>query len=181
MISESVLRDIFAKITEHYQTPLRLSSVCETNTFYQVEDLSEKDVELCADYISERIIDICGIAEAPEVLINMHKNQTALATKLAEKLSEQCLIKSGEKIQVISLEKVEAGNGVRNLLTGRSAMLVNDVITTARSCLEAHSKTTLMGAKVMCWAALIDRTFGPGPVPVVAAFTGEPVTLLQKI
>lgn len=180
MSSESQLRSIFANITEHYQMPLKLSSYCEANTYYQVADLSDEDISLCADYLCERIIDACG-TETPEILINLHKNQTPLAQKIAEILSEQCILKSGEKVQVISLEKVEAGNGVRNLLAGRCVVLVNDVITTARSCLEAHSKTTLMGGKVMCWAALVDRTFGPGPVSVIAAFTGEPVTLLRKL
>ena len=77
----------------------------------------------------------------------------------------------------IELEKIEQGNGIRKVLKDRPVVLVNDVITTGKSCLEAHNATTLMGGTVLCWAALIDRTFGPGPVPVVAAFTGEPITL----
>jgi len=180
MTSEDQLRTIFENITERFQMPVKLSSHCEAHTYYQIESLSDDDITKCADYLCERICDICD-SDTPEVLINLHKTQTALAEKLAENLSDRCMRASGEKIQVISLEKVEAGNGVRNILAGRTVMLVNDVISTARSCLEAHSKTTLMGGKVMCWVALVDRTFGPGPVPVVAAFTGEPVTLLQKL
>ena len=39
----------------------------------------------------------------------------------------------------------------------------------------------MLGSTVLCWASLVDRTFGPGPVPVVAAFTGEPVTMLEEL
>jgi orotate phosphoribosyltransferase-like protein len=175
MVSESQIIEIFEKIADSYQEPLRLSSRCEANVYYRVEDLSESDIELCAEYLADRILKVC-YPELPEILINLHGNFTGLADKLA-----QTLAPFGESLEVISLEKVEAGNGVRNLLKGRPVVLVNDVITTARSCLEAHSRTTMMGASVLCWTALIDRTFGPGPVPVVAAFTGKPVTLLDDL
>jgi len=59
--------------------------------------------------------------------------------------------------------------------------MLTDVITTARSSLEAHTKATLRGVPVLCWATLIDRTFGPGPVPVVSALTGAPVRLLSRL
>jgi hypothetical protein len=175
MISQDHIREIFANITEEYESPLRLSSKCEAKVYYRVEDLSDSDIDICAEFLTERIFNSCS-AQPPEILINLHGNFTGLADKLAKTLAP-----AGETLKVIGLEEVEAGNGVRNLLAGRPVMLVNDVITTARSCLEAHSQTTLMGGQVLCWAALIDRTFGPGPVPVVASFTGQPVTLLEKL
>jgi orotate phosphoribosyltransferase len=72
-------------------------------------------------------------------------------------------------------------NGHGEKYKGHNAILVTDVITTARSSLEAHTRATLRGIPVLCWATLIDRTFGPGPVPVVSAFTGAPVRVLTQV
>lgn len=170
------IRDIFERITEHYDVPLRLSSRCEAKVYYRVEDLNASDIDLCAAYISERLMNVCQ-PTVPDVLINLHGNFTGLANTLARSLAPH----GEEPLEVISLEQVEAGNGISKRLKGSNVVLVNDVITTARSCLEAHTRTTLMGASVLSWAALIDRTFGPGPVPVVAAFTGAPINLLEEL
>ncbi|MCB0336203.1 MAG: hypothetical protein KDD62_07850 [Bdellovibrionales bacterium] len=171
----SDIREIFEKITEYYDVPLRLSSRCEAKVYYRVEDLTSDDIDVCSEYIAERITNVCQ-PSLPEVLINLHGNFTGLAATLARELAPR-----GESLEVVSLEQIEAGNGIATRLKGANVVLVNDVITTARSCLEAHTKTTLMGASVLCWAALIDRTFGPGPVPVVASFTGAPINLLEEI
>lgn len=172
---EEEIKEIFAKITEHYEVPLRLSSRCEAKVYYRVEDLTSDDVDLCAEYIASRILKI-GHPGLPNIIINLHGNFTGLAATLSRELAP-----AGEALDVITLEQVEAGNGVAGRLRGSNVVLVNDVITTARSCLEAHTKITLMGASVMCWACLVDRTFGPGPVPVVAAFTGAPINLLEEL
>jgi len=72
-------------------------------------------------------------------------------------------------------------NGKADILRNKTAILISDVITTAKSSLEAHSQATLRGIKIAAWIALIDRTFGPGPVPVIAAYTGAPVSVLTKV
>ena len=172
MANESEIIDIFSSITERYEQALRLSKSCESNTYYRVEDLKERELQLCAEYLSERIVKVC-YPNQPEILISLKSNFTELAEKLANELAPY-----GESLEVLELEKVEAGNGIRQILKGRPVVLVNDVITTGKSCLEAHNTITMMGGVVMCWVALIDRTFGPGPVPVVAALTGDPITLV---
>ncbi len=169
------IKEIFERITEYYDVPLRLSSRCEAKVYYRVEDLNSADIDLCSNYIAERLVNVCQ-PSVPDVLINLHGNFTGLANNLAKTLSV-----GDEPLEVISLEQVESGNGIATRLKGCTVVLVNDVITTARSCLEAHTKTTLMGASVLSWAALIDRTFGPGPVPVVASFTGAPINLLEAL
>lgn len=170
---ENRIREIFANITEYYDVPLRLSSRCEASVYYRVEDLSVDDIEYCAKYLGDRVVKVCQ-PTIPEILVSLRGNFTGLAATLSRELAPP-----GETLEVITLEQVEAGNGAGSKLRNRPVMLVNDVITTARSCLEAHTKTTLLGGQVLCWAALIDRTFGPGPVPVVAAFTGAPINLLE--
>lgn len=171
---EDEIREIFSNITETYVEPIKLGSNCESNIYYRVEDLRVKDLALCASYLKERILDNCA-STRPEILVSMKTNFTELADKLAEELALD-----GKALEVVDLEKVEQGNGVRNVLRGKSVVLINDVITTGKTCLEAHNNTTLMGGIVHCWAALIDRTFGPGPVPVAACFTGSPITLVSR-
>ena len=169
------IRRIFESITEHYETPIRIGSRCEGNIYYRVEDLSTEDVQLCAEYIASRIVKVCN-PNLPQVLINLPGSFSGLASILSKELAPP-----GEELEVIGLDQVTGSNGRGSRLKSSNCVLVNDVITTARSCLEAHTRITVLGIPVLCWAALIDRTFGPGPVPVVAAFTGAPVRLLENL
>jgi hypothetical protein len=172
---ETEIREIFESITEHHTTPLRLSSKCETTVYYRVEDLTLQDIEICAEYIAERVFNVCH-PQLPQILIHLPGSYTGLTETLSRALGAP-----DEPLDVMTYAQVEAGNGCRSRLKNASVMLVNDVITTARSCLAAHTQITMMGATVLCWGALIDRTFGPGPVPVITAYTGEPVTLIGEI
>ena len=167
------IREIMEKITETFELPIRVGSRCEANVFYRVEDLSSDDVEECARYIAERVVKVC-YPNLPSVLLNLPGSYTGLAEALSKELAPP-----GEQLEVLQVEEFNHESGIGKRLKGANVLLVNDVITTARSCLEVHTKSTVLGAAVLCWAALIDRTFGPGPVPVVASFTGEPVTLLE--
>ncbi len=170
---EDEIRDLFKEISEFHEAPVRLGSRCESNTYYRVEDLSDSGLALCAQYVSERVFKVCS-PNLPSVLITLPGNYTGLGEELSRELCPP-----GESMEVISLRDIERSDRPANWLKGARAVLVNDVITTARSCLEAHTRITMLGASILCWACLIDRTFGPGPVPVVAAFTGAPVKLLE--
>lgn len=172
---EEELRDIFGRITERFQTPLRLSGRCETKVYYHVEDLAPDELYLCAQYIAERVINVCSPLR-PELLIKLPGSFTELTEMLSRELGDP-----EEPLEIMTMPEVEAGNGHGARLKTAKVMLVNDVITTARSCLKAHSQITMMGASVLCWSALIDRTFGPGPVPIVTAFTGEPVQIIGEL
>lgn len=155
--------------------PLRVGSRCEASCYYRVEDLGADDIQVCADYLAERVLKVCSPA-LPHFLVNLRGSFTGLAAVLAKELAPP-----GESLEVLEFSQLTSGNGVTSRIKGSNLILVNDVITTARSCLEAHTRVTMMGGSILCWAALIDRTFGPGPVPVVASFTGEPVTLLEGL
>jgi hypothetical protein len=170
---ENELREIFAEISEYYESPLRLGSRCESNTYYRVEDLTDENIELSASYIASRVRKVCS-PSIPKYIITLPGNYTGLGESLNIELAPP-----GEGIVKVSLKELEKSERLQMEIKNSPVILVNDVITTARSCLEAHTKITLIGARVLCWACLIDRTFGPGPVPVVAAFTGAPVTLLE--
>ena len=108
--------------------------------------------------------------------MQMKGDRSGLCKSLAKVLSFD-----SAPLEQISLEQLFSGGNVANRIKGVNIILVNDVITTAKSCLEVHSQATLLGGRVLCWAALVDRTFGPGPVPVVATYTGAPVTLLNNL
>ena len=164
---------IIERITERYESPIRVGSRCEARVFYRMEYLTSEDMDQLADYVSERVEKVCS-PMMPEVLISLPGSYTSLARYLSRTLST-----TGEPLEVINVEQLSGTSGNKNWLRGMNVCLVNDVITTARSCLEIHTKVTMLGASVLCWAAIIDRTFGPGPVPVVAAHTGDPVRLLD--
>ena len=172
---ESEIREIFLEITEEHEAPVRLGSRCESHTYYRVEDLGDTGLATCANYVAERVYKVAS-PNTPSILITLPGNYTGLGEALAQELCPP-----GEELEVVSLKDIERNEKLQAALKGSRVVLVNDVITTARSCLEAHTKIVMLGASVLCWACLIDRTFGPGPVPVVAAFTGAPVKLLEKL
>src|SRR5262245_23031060 len=131
------IKEIFAKITEHYTVPIRVGSRCEANVYYRVEDLSSDDIESCARYVSDRILKVAAPA-LPHFLVNLKGSYTDLAPILARELAPP-----GETLEVLSYDEINAGNGTGHKLKGSSVILVNDVITTARSCLEAHTRVTM--------------------------------------
>jgi hypothetical protein len=170
----SVFQELFEKVTERFSVPVKLSKNCESTTFYRVEYLSEEDISYCANYLANRLLDCISPLE-PEILLEMPGSTSGLAQSIAHALTEYHL----PEPKVISLEEFNKGNGKSSQVKEKNAVIVNDVITTGRSCLEAHSNLSISGAHILAWAALIDRTFGPGPVPVVATLTGDPVILLD--
>ncbi len=172
------IREIIDRVTEYYANPIRVGSRCEANAFYRVEDLSSEELEEIGLHISERIINVCS-PTLPQLLLSLPGSFAGLARVLSKTLAP-----TGEALEVVNVEQLSPGTSAKgrsNWLKGSQVVLVNDVITTARTCLEAHTRATMMGATVLCWAAIIDRTFGPGPVPVVAGMTGEPVRLLEEL
>lgn len=165
-----IFKELFEKVTERFSVPIKLSKNCEANTFYRVEDLSTEDIHYCAQYLAKRILD-CG---EPDILIEMPGSVINLAQALASNIEEETTAPT-----VLTYDQFNQIKGDNNNIKGKNVAIINDVITTGRSCLEAHSDLTLHGANVTCWVALVDRTFGPGPVAVIATLTGDPVSLLD--
>ena len=178
MVSIEEINEIFARVTETYEVPVPIGGRCEGNVYYRVEYLSESDLNLCAEYIAYRIKDLLAPQYA-QVFLKLPGGYTFFAERLATMYSE--LVPGGKEVPVEQYLESKIMNGHGEKYKGKNAILVTDVITTARSSLEAHTKATLRGIPVTCWATLIDRTFGPGPVPVVSAFTGAPVRVLAQI
>lgn len=178
MVSIDEINEIFEHITEVYETPVPIGGRCESNVYYRVEDLTEEDLNTCAEYVAHRLRDVLA-PQVPQVFLKLPGGYTYFAERLCAMYSE---INPG--LGEIPLEQYlesKLSNGHAEKYRGKNAILVTDVITTARSSLEAHTKATLRGIPVLGWATLIDRTFGPGPVPVISAFTGAPVRVLTQI
>ena len=169
------IKEIFSKITERYEDPVPIGGRCESHTFYRTEDLSEEDLQTCAEYVADRIESIIAPAH-PDLFLKLPGGYSFFAERLSAVYSER--LPGQNEIPVEQYLESKIGNGFGTTYKGKNAILVTDVITTARSSLEAHTKATLRGIPVLCWATLIDRTFGPGPVPVVSAFSGDSVRLL---
>ena len=176
MASFDEISEIFEKVTEKFEEPVPIGGRCESNIYYRVEDLSDSDLDLCAEYVAERIKNVVS-PQKPELFLKLPGGYSFFAERLCAIYSEL----NNKEIPLEQYLESKIMNGHGEKYRGKNAVLVTDVITTARSSLEAHTKATLRGIPVLCWATLIDRTFGPGPVSVVSAFTGAPVRMLARI
>lgn len=172
------IEEIFERITERYQDPVPIGGRCESTVYYRTEDLTEEDLSICAEYVANRIYNVLSPLE-PQLFLKLPGGYSFFAERLSAFYSE--LYPSAEEIPLEQYLESKLSNGHGEKYKGYNTILVTDVITTARSSLEAHTKATLRGIPVLCWATLIDRTFGPGPVPVVSAFTGAPVRVLTNL
>lgn len=172
------LEDIFARITEEYEEPVPIGGRCESRIFYRVEDLSDIDLNTCAEYVADRIRNVVAPGR-PQLFLKLPGGYSFFAERLCAVYSE--LYNGGKEIPLEQYLESKLSNGHGEKYKGYQTILVTDVITTARSSLEAHTRATLRGIPVLCWATLIDRTFGPGPVPVVSAFTGASVRVLTQV
>jgi hypothetical protein len=171
------VREIFEKITERYENPIPIGTRCESTIFYRVEDLTDDDLNLCAMAVGARIHSVTSPAR-PELFLKLPGGYTFFGERLAAIYSEYWAKRDIPFEQLVDQNMV---SGMWDKYKGKHAVLITDVITTARSSLELHTKATLKGIRVMCWATLIDRTLGPGPVPVVSSLTGEPVRVLSGV
>ena len=178
MVEFDEISEIFQQITETYEQPVPIGGRCESKIYYRVEDLSDNDLHVCAEYVAGRIHNVLS-PQQPQLFLKLPGGYSFFAERLCAIYSE--LFSGGQEIPLEQYLESKISNGHGEKYRGFNAILVTDVITTARSSLEAHTRATLKGIKVLCWATLIDRTFGPGPVPVVSAFTGAAVRLLSQI
>lgn len=178
MASINDVNEILERITEEYEEPVPIGGRCESRVYYRVEDLTDDDLNICAEYVANRIHDVLS-PQSPQLFLKLPGGYTFFAERLCAFYSE--LAGGHDEIPLEQYLESKLSNGHGEKYKGSNCVLVTDVITTARSSLEAHTKATIKGVNVLCWAALIDRTFGPGPVPVVSAFTGEPVRVLTKV
>ena len=178
MITIDDVNEVFERITERFEDPIPIGGRCESTVYYRVESLTEGDLDICAEYVAERIKNVMAPSK-PQLFLKLPGGYSFFAERLCAIYSE--LFNKGQEVPLEQYLESKMANGFGEKYKGKNAILVTDVITTARSSLEAHTRATLRGIKVLCWATLIDRTFGPGPVPVVSGFTGAPVRLLTQI
>ena len=169
--------EIFSKITDKYETPVPIGGRCESNHYYRTEELSEDDLNKCAYYVANRIKNVIN-PYYPELFLKLPGGYSFFAERLTAIYPEIDNRVTNVKLEEYTETKIN--NGFSETYKGRKAILVTDVITTARSSLEAHTKASLRGIPILCWATLIDRTLGPGPVSVVSSFTGAPVRVLTR-
>lgn len=176
MASIDDVGDIFQRIEERFEQPVPIGGRCESTVYYRVEALTEEELDICAEYVAYRIKNVIA-PQKPQLFLKLPGGFSFFAERLSAFYSELL----GREIPLEQYLESKISNGHGTKYKGYNTILITDVITTARSSLEAHTKATLRGIPVLCWATLIDRTFGPGPVPVVSAHTGVPVRLLTQI
>ncbi|MBX7138336.1 MAG: hypothetical protein K1X83_10155 [Oligoflexia bacterium] len=178
MVDFDDISEIFERVTDRFEDPVPIGGRCESRTYYRVQDLTDSDLDICAEYVARRIKNVLA-PQLPQLFLKLPGGYSFFAERLCAIYSE--LYAGGREIPLEQYLESKISNGHGEKYRGHNAIMVTDVITTARSSLEAHTRATLKGIKVLAWATLIDRTFGPGPVPVVSAFTGASVRLLTQI
>lgn len=177
-VSAEDIQDIFDSITERFENPVPIGGRSESHVYYRVEDLDDDQLNACADYVAHRVRNVVAPLDV-HLFLRLPGGYSFFAERLCAIYSE--ITRSKEDIPLEQYLQSKFSNGYAERFRGMNAVLVTDVITTAHSSLEAHTRATLKGISVLCWATLIDRTFGPGPVSIVSALTGEPVRLLSSI
>ena len=177
-VSSEDIQAIFDGITERFEEPVPIGGRSESHVYYRVEDLEDDQLDACAEYVARRIKNVVAPLDV-HLFLRLPGGYSFFAERLSAIYSE--ISRSKEEIPLEQYLQSKFSNGYAERFRGLNAVLVTDVITTAHSSLEAHTRATLKGISVLCWATLIDRTFGPGPVPIVSALTGAPVRLLSSI
>lgn len=172
------IKDIFDRITEKHAEPINISDSCQSYTYYHILDLTDEDLNLCAKYVAESIYDQF-YPEHPDFFMKLPGGYSYFAERLCAMYEELLPPGTINKPELIIYSEKGLSNGVGDRVSNKTVVLVTDVITTARSSIEAHTKATLRGVNVACWATLIDRTFGPGPVPIFASLVGDPVIVVK--
>ena len=170
------INSIFRRITEEFQEPIPIGGRCESHFYYRTEELSEDELDACADYVAERLDKIIS-PNSPNLFLKLPGGYSFFAERLCFAFSQK--FNHGEPLLLETYSERALYNGLGDRFRNYNSVLVTDVITTAKSSLEAHTKLSLRSIPVVSWATLIDRTFGPGPVPVASAFTGAPVRVLS--
>jgi hypothetical protein len=156
------INEIFAKITDRFDNPVPIGTRCESNIYYQVQSLNEDDLNRCALFVADLLKDRVSPRQV-QLLLKLPGGYSFFAERLCAVYTE--LYDSEVEFEQYIEEKFS--NGYAEKFKGKATVLVTDVITTARSSLETHTQATLKGIDV-----------GPGPVSVVSALVGSPVTLL---
>ena len=81
MASIEDINEIFERITEAYEVPVPIGGRCEGNVYYRVEYLSESDLNLCAEYVAERLIDLIA-PQTAQVFLKLPGGYTFFAERL---------------------------------------------------------------------------------------------------
>lgn len=170
------VNNIFLRITEEFQEAIPIGGRCESNFYYRTEELTEDELDACAEYVAERLDKIIS-PSSPNLFLKLPGGYSFFAERLCYAFSQK--FNYGEELPLETYTERALYNGLGDRYRNYNCILVTDVITTAKSSLEAHTKVSLKSIPILSWATLIDRTFGPGPVPVASAFTGAPVRVLS--
>jgi hypothetical protein len=130
MADIETLEGIFRNITEEYEEPVPIGGRCESRIFYRVEDLSDEDLDACAEYVAGRIRNVVSPGK-PELFLKLPGGYSFFAERLCAVYSE--LYNKGQEVPLEQYLESKMSNGHGEKYKGHNAILVTDVITTARS------------------------------------------------
>ncbi|RMD87484.1 MAG: hypothetical protein D6808_01320, partial [Candidatus Dadabacteria bacterium] len=87
MVDIEEINRIFDQITEYYDEPVRIGSRCESSVYYRVEDITDSELNLCAQYVAERTLEVC-YPDFPELILKLPGGYSFFAERLAVVFSE---------------------------------------------------------------------------------------------
>ena len=102
------LEDIFGRITEEYQEPVPIGGRCESRIFYRVEDLSDADLNACAEYVAERIRNVVSPSK-PQLFLKLPGGYSFFAERLCAVYSE--LYNRGQEVPLEQYIESKMANG----------------------------------------------------------------------
>ncbi len=70
MITVDDISSIFEKISEEYEEPIPIGGRCESRFYYRTEELSEDDLNACAEYVAFRLSNVVHPSE-PDLFLKL--------------------------------------------------------------------------------------------------------------
>ena len=87
MASLEDIGEILERITERYDDPVPIGGRCESSVYYRVEYLTEDDLNVCAEYVAERIRNVIS-PQTPALFLKLPGGYTFFAERLCAVYSE---------------------------------------------------------------------------------------------
>ncbi len=82
MVTVEDVNAIFERVTETFEEPIAIGGRCESHVYYRVEDLTEEDLNSCAEYVARRIRDVLN-PQVPQLFLKLPGGYTFFAERLS--------------------------------------------------------------------------------------------------
>ena len=120
MIDLEELNEIIEKITDTYEEPVPIGGRCESHVYYRVQDLNDHDLDVCAEYVAERIRNVVA-PQTPQLFLKLPGGYTFFAERLCTIYSE--LYGKGSEVPLEQYLESKMSNGHGDKYRGYNTIL----------------------------------------------------------